>query len=216
MTNVPLHARSAAVAQIILGRGCARIELAPPETTPVDDDREFFISAWCRDPRLVPEEEWIFIPEPNALVPGNALALRAGDVVLDGLPGLGYLVQLRIVECQDWRTPPPSSDDEGYGGRDLDDNDSDDSNHNRGHPGLFAAGNSVQGPRCYRLAASGDDAPRLGGRRGTTFMPRRAATPTFGGQQYAPTVACCAPPGATTCCAVGGRRTPARGRLRPA
>jgi hypothetical protein len=42
MTQVPLHARSLAVAQHILGNACAQIEITPPEVTPKDDDREFF------------------------------------------------------------------------------------------------------------------------------------------------------------------------------
>jgi hypothetical protein len=79
MRHVPLHARNADVVQTILGSSCARIELAPPEVTPVDDDREFFMAAWCQHPRLIPEEQAIFIPEPNVLIPGNALALRAGE-----------------------------------------------------------------------------------------------------------------------------------------
>jgi hypothetical protein len=75
MTRVPLHARSLSVAQRILGRACARIELAPPESIPEDDDREFFVAAWCMDPSFVPEEEIIFIPEPVGHIPGDALYL---------------------------------------------------------------------------------------------------------------------------------------------
>jgi hypothetical protein len=56
MTHVPIHARSAAVAQTIIGRACARIELAPLDAIPADDDREFFVSAWCMDPQFVPDE----------------------------------------------------------------------------------------------------------------------------------------------------------------
>jgi hypothetical protein len=55
MTRVPLHARSAVVAQTILGQVCARIEIALLEAVLVDDDREFFMSAWCMDPRFVPD-----------------------------------------------------------------------------------------------------------------------------------------------------------------
>lgn len=105
MTRVPLHARSAAVAQTILGRACARIEIAPPEAVPVDDDREFFVSAWCMDPRFVPDEQIIFIHEPVHRIPGTVLCLRADEEVIDGLPGLNYLVRIRIVEFQDWSTP---------------------------------------------------------------------------------------------------------------
>lgn len=98
MERVPLHARSAAVTQTILGRACARVEPAPPESIPIDDDREFFVAAWCMDPRFVPEEEVIFIPEPGVQVPGGAQFLRADEIVHDRLPGMRYLVRIRIVE----------------------------------------------------------------------------------------------------------------------
>jgi hypothetical protein len=101
MTRVPLHARSATVAQTILGRACARIEIAPPEAVPVDDDKEFFVSAWCMDPQFVLDEQIIFIHEPVHWIPGTALCLHADDEVIDGLPGLNYLVRIRIVEFQD-------------------------------------------------------------------------------------------------------------------
>lgn len=86
MTRVPLHARSLSVAQRILGRACARIELAPPESIPEDDDREFFVAAWCMDPSFVPEEEIIFIPEPVGHIPGDALYLQADEEMTDGVP----------------------------------------------------------------------------------------------------------------------------------
>ena len=113
MTHVPLHARSATVAQTIMGRGCAQIVPAPPEVVPVHDDREFFVAAWCLHPRLISDEESIFIPEPGARVPGDALDLRVDEPVLHGFPGLCYRVRLRIVECQDWNMPPPSSEGGG-------------------------------------------------------------------------------------------------------
>jgi hypothetical protein len=56
------------------------------------------------DPRFVPEEEVIFIPEPDVQVPGGAQFLR-------------------IVEFQDWN-PPPTSDDEDYRRDDMDDDGS--------------------------------------------------------------------------------------------
>lgn len=173
---MPLHARSVAIAQAILGRGCAQIKIAPTETAPEDDDREFFVAAWCLHPRFVPEEKIIFIPEPDARVPGNALWLNEGEAILNGLPGLCYLVRLRVVEYQDWSTPPPSSDDEGYGGSgNRDDDDSNDSNFNRRHPHLDDGGDyHARGPRSFRLASADEDVPRLGGRQGTTFMPRRS------------------------------------------
>lgn len=183
MSRVPLHARSTAVAQTILGRACTRIELAPPEPTPEDDDREFFMAAWCLDPCFVPEEQTIFIPEPVAAIPGDALYLRADEDVIDGLPGLNYQVRIRIVEVQDWSPPPPASPDDGYDGGHHDDDSSDDSNHNRCHPGLDMGGNHHWEPRTFRTADARDDVPRLGGRCGPMFMP---APCRFGGLDCLP------------------------------
>lgn len=80
--------------------------IAPPEIAPADDDREMFVAAWCK---LIPAEKNIFIPEPpgEALIPGEALYIQADDVVLNRLPGLRYLVRMRVVEIQDWRRTPP-------------------------------------------------------------------------------------------------------------
>lgn len=68
MRRLPLHARSAAVAQAILGPCCTNIELTRPRDIPDDDDTEFFITAWCWHPRFIREEQIIFIPEPP--IPG--------------------------------------------------------------------------------------------------------------------------------------------------
>lgn len=136
MTRVPLHARNLVVAQSILGTACAHIELAPPEVTPLDDDHEFFVAAWCLHPSFVPDEKIIFIPEPNVRIPGNALYIGVEEVVLNRLLGLCYLVHLRIVEYQDWSTPSPSSIDEGLDMDDDDTDDSDNNNFNGVHPGL--------------------------------------------------------------------------------
>jgi hypothetical protein len=50
---------------------------------------------------------------------------------------------------------------------------SDDSNHNRRHLGLDQGGDGYRGPRTVRCAGATDADPRLGGRCGTSFMPRR-------------------------------------------
>lgn len=75
MRRVPLHARSTSTAQTILGPACANVEIVPPRDAPVDDDREFFITAWCLDPRFIPDEEIIFIPELDVHNRGGALCL---------------------------------------------------------------------------------------------------------------------------------------------
>jgi len=77
---------------------------------PDDDDREFFITAWCWHPCFIPQEQIIFIPE--LVIPGACEAQRSE------LPGLRYLVRLRLVAYQDWTTPPPSLDGVGSDGDD--------------------------------------------------------------------------------------------------
>lgn len=117
----------------------------------------------------------IFIPEPNPRVPGNALFMDADEVVLNRLPGLKYQVRLRLVEVQDWSTPPPSEDNDGPPGRGAhEDDDSDDSNHNRRHPSLDDGGDRPRqhGARSVRFVDARDNAPHLGVRRGPTFMSR--------------------------------------------
>lgn len=81
MWRLPLHARRAAVAQ------------ARPRDIPDDDDREFFVMAWCWHPRFIPDEQITFIPELR--IPGACEALRSE------LPGLRYLVRLCVVAYQD-------------------------------------------------------------------------------------------------------------------
>lgn len=66
MRQVPLHARSTSTAQIILGPSCANVTVVPSGDASMDDDREFFVTAWCLDPRFIPDEEVIFIPEPTS------------------------------------------------------------------------------------------------------------------------------------------------------
>lgn len=107
MWRIPLHARTTAMAQSILGASCSNVEVARARNIADDDDREFFVTAWCWHPRFIPQEQIAFIPESP--VPGAAEELRSG------LPGLRYLVTLRLVPYQDWNTPPPSPPDDGSG-----------------------------------------------------------------------------------------------------
>lgn len=93
MTRVPLHARNTAVAQMILGPSCAEVEVTRPRDVPEDDDREFFVTAWCFHLSFIQGEQVIFIPEPT--VPGMVY-----DECL-ALPSLRYLVRLRLVTYQD-------------------------------------------------------------------------------------------------------------------
>jgi hypothetical protein len=99
----------------------------------------------------------IFIHEPINRIPRTALYLCADEEVIDGLPGLSYLVRIRIVEFQDWSNPP-GSPDEGNGGRDLNDEDDDfdDSNHNHGHPDADLGNGHSRGPRTFRCVDDAD------------------------------------------------------------
>lgn len=54
MSRIPLHARSASVAQTILGPSCANVEVARLRDIPDDDEHEFFVTAWCFHPRFIP------------------------------------------------------------------------------------------------------------------------------------------------------------------
>jgi hypothetical protein len=106
MTRVPLHARTAAIAQTILGPACADVDVVLPSEVPPDDGREFFVVAWCLHPRFIPNEKIIFIPEPHVLDP----------VVETEVPGLRYLVRIRLVAFQNWNTPPASPRRGDHGG----------------------------------------------------------------------------------------------------
>ena len=153
MRQVPLHVRSASTAQIILGSSCAEVKVVRPSDVAADDEREFFVTAWCADPRFIPMEEVLFVPEPRVmarwLLPRCLRAFATWS-------GYGW-----------WRTktgPPPASppgpgdDDTCHGGdgsqvgsegpprgsskddrsahRDSEDDDSLDSNYNNFHPGF--------------------------------------------------------------------------------
>lgn len=88
---------------------------------PASDDQEFFVSAWCFDPRFIPDENIIFIPEPRVR--------NTVEGALEELLGLRYLFQ-------DWTPAPPSPDYGGPGPEDNDDIGTPDSNINRYDPGL--------------------------------------------------------------------------------
>lgn len=153
MKCVPAHARSAMTAQTILGPSCGNIEVVWPRDVEDNDDREFFVTAWCWHPRSIQHEQIIFIPEPSFQ--------GACEVARSELPGLRYLVRIRLIAYQDWATPPPSPPgdagddgdngprgDDGTGepsvepctpadetsaGRDSEVDDNDDSNNNNRH-----------------------------------------------------------------------------------
>lgn len=119
LARVPLHARNAAVAQTVLGRSCAEVQLSNLRDIPDDDDREFFVSAWCWHPSAVPTEQTIYIPEPHVpYIP---------DAEQTMLPGLWYAVRVRLVAYQDFSTPPGSpAGGDGPGGGPEDGGDGED------------------------------------------------------------------------------------------
>lgn len=164
LRNVPHHARSVAVAQSILGHSFAAVVGIVPG--PREDGREFFVKAWCRDLRFIPNEEIILIPEPR-VYDRNMLGLCPEDIIHLDLSGQHYLVRLRIVEYQDWNMPPSSPCDDGYDDDDAcwdddDDDDSGDSNHNRFHPGIDnRRGGGGRWPAIVRLAGDGNQVPSL-------------------------------------------------------
>jgi hypothetical protein len=79
------------MAQTILGPSYVGIEVVRPHDVADDDDREFFVKAWCWHPRYI--EHIIFIPEPS--LPG------AGEELRTALPGLHYPIQVRLVAYRD-------------------------------------------------------------------------------------------------------------------
>ena len=103
------------MAQLRLGSCCCEVEVSSVCDRSTEDDREFFVQAWCRDPCLIRPEESVFIPEP--LLPGIAdPGVRRG---------LRYQVFARILDQQGLRppaSPSPSDedddadDDDGFGG----------------------------------------------------------------------------------------------------
>lgn len=72
MRRVPLHVRTAETVQIILGPACAEVDMVRPSDVPKDDDREFFVTAWCIDPSFIPDEQVVFILEPCLISPVEA------------------------------------------------------------------------------------------------------------------------------------------------
>ncbi|CAD6247774.1 unnamed protein product [Miscanthus lutarioriparius] len=163
MKGIPTHARSSDTAQTILGSSSAWVEITNPDAlVDPDDERELFVAAWCAHPDMA-------IPEPEEEHDGGSpLYLRPWEIIHDEVPALRYLLRLRIVEFQDWHTPPPSSDDEMYNAGD-DDEDRDNSNYNGFHPG-FSGDGSRSRPRTTRFGRDSD--PALGKGSGPAFRAR--------------------------------------------
>nr|TKW07544.1 hypothetical protein SEVIR_7G314200v2 [Setaria viridis] len=170
MKGIPSHARSASTVQLILGSSCAKVEVAPVAVDD-DDERQFFVAAWCVHPQLIPDGKIMAVPEPQPPhVVQPPLFLREEEPIISELPALRYLVRLRIIEFQDWRSPITSSDD----GPGDDDDDSGDSCHYNGYwPGVDDRGRSSSWPTTVRVAGEGD--PGVGSGWGPTFRTRAAS-----------------------------------------
>ncbi|CAD6257103.1 unnamed protein product [Miscanthus lutarioriparius] len=78
MRRVPLHARNAATAQAILGPACAEVDVVRPSDVPADDDREFFVTAWCTHPRFIHDEQVVFIRATHSQPVEAALTVLRG------------------------------------------------------------------------------------------------------------------------------------------
>ena len=109
MKSIPSHARSAVTAQAILGSSGAKVDIANPDAlVDPDDERELFVAAWCAHHDLVLDEMIMAVPEPEEEHDGEPpLFIRSHEIIHDEVPALRYLVRIRIVEFQDWHTPPP-------------------------------------------------------------------------------------------------------------
>ncbi|RLN09848.1 hypothetical protein C2845_PM11G18690 [Panicum miliaceum] len=109
-TGIPAHARNISTARFVLETSCSDLIEAPPELTG-DDQRKFYICAWCFHPDLVPQQKVIFIHEPPEQYVESGLFLRPHEIIQSKHDGLRYNVHVRIIEVQDWNLPSDSSDD---------------------------------------------------------------------------------------------------------
>lgn len=74
--------------------------MVQPHDVPNDDDREFFVTAWCWHPRFIQHEQIIFISELS--LQGACEAMKVGALgppapcpaVSGGLPGLDYIATI--------------------------------------------------------------------------------------------------------------------------
>ena len=167
LKGIPSHAHSKETAQVILSSSCINVDIANPEAVAdPDDDCELFVAAWCAHPDLVPDDKIMAVPEPEEEHDGGPpLFLRPHEIIHDEVPALRYLVRLRLIEYQDWHTPPPSSEDGmDFGGEES---DSGDSNYNGYHPGFGGGGIGGSRPRMTRFCGNND--PRLGRGFGPAF-----------------------------------------------
>jgi hypothetical protein len=161
--GLPTHDRSLDTITRLLASSCIAPKIANLEALQdQDDDRELFAAAWCAHPDLVPDEMVLAILELEQEHDGGPpLFLCPWEIIHDEVPALRYWVKIRLVEYQDWHTPPPSSNDEDPDRDDSD--DSGDSNFNGYHPGEDAgSGGGRRRPWTSCFGNAGDPALRPG------------------------------------------------------
>ena len=98
--GIPVHAWSAATAQVVLGDACAAPE-PTPSTAARADLRRFQMAVWCSDPDRIPNEAIIRIPERVPGLENNVLFLRPEQTIHHDLPLLRYKVEIEILEIHD-------------------------------------------------------------------------------------------------------------------
>lgn len=197
MKGIPAHARSVEVAQTLLGSSGCKVVIANPDAlNDPDDEREMFVAIWCAHPDLIPDQKILALPEPEEEHDGGPpLYLRPWEIIETEVPALRYLVQMRLVEFQDWHTPPTSDDDDDsfLGHRDTD-SDSGDSNYNGYWSGVVESRGAGSRPTTTRYGGDGD--PRLGRGSGRgSFVPRQREAYVQVGQYLCPLVEPCSPGG---------------------
>jgi hypothetical protein len=138
--GIPVHARSSKVAQKILDSSGTKTEIANPDAfNGPNDKRELFVASWCAHPDLIPNEKIMAVLEPEEEHDGSPpLYLCPWEVIHDEVLALRYLIRLRLIEFQDWHTPPLSDDDD-YNHCDSE-SDSGDSNFNGYWPSFTDSG----------------------------------------------------------------------------
>ncbi|CAD6221411.1 unnamed protein product [Miscanthus lutarioriparius] len=108
MKGIPAHARSAEVAQTILGSSGAKAEITNPDAlNDPDDEHELFVAACCAHPDLIPNEKIMVVPElehdgepplflrPHEIIHDDLLALSRPD---DGPPAQSFAELIHEVD----------------------------------------------------------------------------------------------------------------------
>jgi hypothetical protein len=109
VSNVPAHVWSVEVMQQILGSSCFIFDSSPWSLSGIDLS-SLLVTAWCRNPNLIPTEVGFFIPE---LV--EPFFLCASEIIHSNCDMLHYQAIISVLEVHDFSTPPSSDFDGGSG-----------------------------------------------------------------------------------------------------